>query len=357
LPYDVDEPAAPARDGGLVRVRLELAYDGGGFAGWAAQPGQRTVQGTVEEALSRVLRVPVALTVAGRTDAGVHATGQVAHADLPVGTWAALGAPRGRRAGGDPGADLVRRLAGVLPSDVRVWAVAPAAPGFDARFSALWRRYAYRVTDHPAGADPLRRHDTLAWPRRLDADAMAAASAELLGEHDFAAYCRRREGATTVRSLQRLDWARDLDGVLVAIVRADAFCHSMVRGLVGALLAVGDGRRPPSWPVALLATATRSGVPAGRGAVRPGRDHPAAPRAGSQVGNRLAERDQEIARRRVSSAPATVVTSTQPARTATGRAVAASPVISWYVAASGSIFSPHAGRTPCRTLITSSRTT
>jgi tRNA pseudouridine38-40 synthase len=304
----VDEPAAPPGDGGLgcagggsaVRVRLDLAYDGGGFAGWAAQPGQRTVQGVLEEALGRVLRAPVELTVAGRTDAGVHATGQVAHADLPAEAWAALGRPhrRGRApdsppapdavtgtagggavgggavgggavgggavgggaaGGGDPGAALVRRLAGVLPPDVRVWTVRVAPAGFDARFSALWRRYAYRVSDAPAGAEPLRRHDTLAWPRPLDLDALREASAGLLGEHDFAAYCRRREGATTIRTLYALDWDRDAAGVLVATVRADAFCHAMVRSLVGALLAVGDGRRPSGWPAALLARAERSG--------------------------------------------------------------------------------------------------
>lgn len=266
MPYDADEPVAPSGDGGLVRVRLDLGYDGGGFSGWAAQPGRRTVQGVLEEALARVLRVPVALTVAGRTDAGVHATGQVAHADLPAAAWAAPAtartAPtrpaRSAAPAAGPEAQLVRRLAGVLPPDVRVAAVTEAPAGFDARFSALWRRYAYRVTDDPAGADPLRRHDTLGWPRRLDDAALVAASAGLLGEHDFTAYCRRRPGATTVRALQQLDWARGGDGVLVATVRADAFCRSMVRSLVGALLAVGEGRRPPSWPATLLTTAVRS---------------------------------------------------------------------------------------------------
>jgi len=242
-PYD-DEPAAPPGDGGLVRVRLAIAYDGGGFSGWAAQPGRRTVQGVLEEALARLLRVPVALTVAGRTDAGVHAAGQVAHADLPATA---------------DGPELVRRLARLLPPDVRVRSVQPAPAGFDARFSALWRRYAYRVADDPAAADPLRRYDTLIWPRVLDRDAMQAAADRLLGEHDFAAFCRRREGASTVRTLQQLDWARDADGVLTATVRADAFCHSMVRSLVGALLAVGEGRRPPAWPAAQLARTDRSG--------------------------------------------------------------------------------------------------
>jgi tRNA pseudouridine38-40 synthase len=241
------EPAAPhAGAGGLVRLRLDLGYDGTEFAGWARQPGLRTVEGTVEEAMERILRVPVALTVAGRTDAGVHATGQVAHADVPSTAWEQVGPT------------LVRRLAGVLPDDIRVRSVTPARAGFDARFSALFRRYRYRVVDDPAAADPLRRHDTLSWPRPLDLDAMRAASAGLVGEHDFVAFCRRREGATTVRRLIRLDWDRDDDGVLVATVEADAFCHSMVRGLVGALLAVGQGRRKTGWPAELLAAAGRS---------------------------------------------------------------------------------------------------
>jgi tRNA pseudouridine38-40 synthase len=261
-PYD-DEPAAPSGDGGLVRVRLSIAYDGGGFSGWAAQPGRRTVQGVLEDALGRILRAPAALTVAGRTDAGVHAAGQVAHADLPAAVWAGLGqrAAPAAGAGGDApaaGRDLVRRLARMLPPDVRVRAVSRAPDGFDARFSALWRRYAYRVVDDPATADPLRRYDTLSWPRPLDRDAMQAAADRLLGEHDFAAFCRRREGATTVRSLQQLDWHGGPDGGLTATVRADAFCHSMVRSLVGALLAVGDGRRPPEWPAAQLARTERS---------------------------------------------------------------------------------------------------
>src|SRR5829696_542161 len=279
LPHGTDEPAAPAGDGGLVRVRLDLSYDGSGFAGWAAQPGHRTVQGVVEEALARILRTAVRLTVAGRTDAGVHATGQVAHADLPGPAWRGAVQPRrpvphepagggilpGRVPGGGPavarpGVEMVRRLAGVLPPDVRVRRVEQAPAGFDARFCALWRRYTYRVTDDPTGADPLRRHDTLAWPRPLDLEALTAASTGLLGEHDFAAYCRRREGGTTIRTLQALDWERGQDGVLTATVRADAFCHSMVRGLVGSLLAVGDGRRPVDWPASLLDASERSGA-------------------------------------------------------------------------------------------------
>jgi tRNA pseudouridine38-40 synthase len=233
-----------------VRLRIDLSYDGSAFSGWAAQPGRRTVEDVLAAALGRVLLLPgpPALTVAGRTDAGVHARGQVAHADVPGAAWAAA-ADRGR--------GTVARLAAVLPADVRVRAAAPAPDGFDARFSALWRRYSYRVCDDPAAADPLRRHETLWYFRRLDVPAMNQAGRACLGEHDFAAFCRRRPGATTIRALRRLDWRRDDDGTLVATATADAFCHTMVRSLVGALIAVGEGRRPPGWPAALLAAAVR----------------------------------------------------------------------------------------------------
>jgi tRNA pseudouridine38-40 synthase len=234
-------------DDPLARVRIDLSYDGTEFSGWAAQPGQRTVEGVLSEALGHILRLPgaVRLTVAGRTDSGVHARGQVAHADLPAESWATH-------------ADAaLRRLSRALPPDLRVRAIAPAPAGFDARFSALSRRYAYRICDNPAQADPLRRRDTLWNPRPLDLAAMNEAAALLLGEHDFAAFCRKREGATTVRALRRLDWERDASGVAVGCVVADAFCHNMVRALVGALLPVGEGTRPAPWPAAVLAAAAR----------------------------------------------------------------------------------------------------
>lgn len=235
-----------------VRLRVDVAYDGTDFSGWAAQPGQRTVQGTLEAAIATVLRVASArLTVAGRTDAGVHARGQVCHLDVERSALATVG--------GDP-LGLVRRLNRLLSDDVRVRAVTFAPVGFDARFSAVWRRYAYRLCDAPSSADPLHRRHILAWPRRLDETAMIAASHRLVGEHDFAAFCKRREGATTVRTLQELSWSRD-GGVLTARVVADAFCHHMVRSLVGALVAVGDGRRPVEWPAQVLALGVRdSGV-------------------------------------------------------------------------------------------------
>jgi tRNA pseudouridine38-40 synthase len=240
----------PEGESQLVRVRIDLSYDGSAFSGWAAQPGRRTVEDVVAAALGRVLRLPASLnppklTVAGRTDAGVHARGQVVHVDLPGAVWPAT-----------PDR-MAARLASALPADVRVRAAGLAPPGFDARFSALWRRYAYRVCDDEGAADPLRRHETLWYFRRLDLSAMNQAAHALLGEHDFAAFCRRREGATTIRALRVLDWHRDGDGIAIATVVADAFCHNMVRSLVGALLAVGEGRHPPGWAAAVLAAAVR----------------------------------------------------------------------------------------------------
>jgi tRNA pseudouridine38-40 synthase len=243
---DTNEPGPSQTVAGLVRVRLDLSYDGTAFAGWALQPGQRTVQAAVESALTTILRLPAAtLTVAGRTDAGVHASGQVAHVDIPGPIWAQLGP------------SLLRRLAAVLPADVRVRAVTEVSPDFDARFSALSRRYGYRATDARWGPDPLRRIDTLAWPRPLDVAAMATAATVLLGEHDFAAFCRRRQWSTTIRTLQRLEVERT--GALVEwTVQADAFCYSMVRSLVGALLAVGDGRHDRDWLAAKLQLRVRA---------------------------------------------------------------------------------------------------
>ncbi|SDF66554.1 tRNA pseudouridine38-40 synthase [Lentzea fradiae] len=227
-------------------MRLDLGYDGTEFSGWARQPSRRTVCGVLEDTMSMVLREDVVLTVAGRTDAGVHATGQVAHVDLPDSVDV-------------PG--LPRRLARALPADVRVFSARVVPAAFDARFSALRRHYEYRVTDSPFGAHPLRRLDTLAWPRALDVDAMNAAAELLLGEHDFCAFCKRREGATTIRELQRLSLERGEDGVVTAFVSADAFCHSMVRSLIGALLAVGEGRKGVEWPASLLSLSGRaSGV-------------------------------------------------------------------------------------------------
>ncbi|MDG4835175.1 tRNA pseudouridine(38-40) synthase TruA [Micromonospora sp. WMMD967] len=232
----------------LIRLRLDVSYDGTNFSGWAAQPTRRTVAGVLVETLDLVLGAGTVtgLTVAGRTDAGVHATGQVCHLDLPADVWR------------EHDGRLLRRLARLLPADVRVRAMTEVPADFDARFSATFRRYEYRVTDAPFGAEPLRRHEVLAWPKPLDLAALNAAAGGLVGEHDFAAYCRRKENATTLREVTRLDWRRDPDGILVATVQADAFCQAMVRSLVGAMLVAGDGRRPVEWPGSLLTQQARS---------------------------------------------------------------------------------------------------
>lgn len=235
-----------------MRVRIDLAYDGSAFAGWATQPGLRTVQGEVEKALAtlfaRGAETGPRTVVAGRTDAGVHATGQVVHVDLDAERLVALVSPdRGGLGPGrvalEPAEVLARRLGGIVgrDGDIVVHRASLAPPGFDARFSPLWRRYEYRVADGRARRDPRRRHDTLAVRDALDVDAMNQAADALLGLRDFGAFCKPRDGATTVRTLQQYSWETSPDGALVATVRADAFCHSMVRSLVGAAIAVGRG--------------------------------------------------------------------------------------------------------------------
>ncbi|WP_375423675.1 tRNA pseudouridine(38-40) synthase TruA [uncultured Friedmanniella sp.] len=233
------------------RWRLDISYDGAGFSGWARQPDLRTVQGELETWVTQILRLgtPATLVCAGRTDTGVHARGQVAHVDLPAD---ALG----------DGAVLQRRLARVLPGDLLVRAVRPAPPGFDARFAAVWRRYVYRLADAGTPLEPLLRHQVVAVPVALDLDRLAAAAPVLLGLRDFGAFCKRREGATSIRTLLELHARRVVHGpsagVLELTVRADAFCHSMVRSLVGALISVGSGQRDLAWLERVTATAARA---------------------------------------------------------------------------------------------------
>lgn len=261
-------------NGVMPRIRLDLAYDGTFFSGWAAQPGLRTVEGVLTSALVTVLREPVRLTVAGRTDAGVHAAAQVVHFDASTEAWAALPGRSDRL----PEAALLTRLAGVLAreaqaslprtprgaGDVVVTGVRSVPQAFDARFGALSRRYTYRIADAAAPRDPARRATVLWLPGRLDVRAMEASAEPLLGEHDFLSYCKPRQGATTIRTLRTLTWRRAAggpdSGLVVLTVVADAFCHSMVRSLVGAGLAVGQGRKPVTWPGELLAARTRDGA-------------------------------------------------------------------------------------------------
>ncbi|MGC0142873.1 tRNA pseudouridine(38-40) synthase TruA [Pseudactinotalea sp. Z1732] len=250
-----DRPAAPpAGNEPAVRIRLDLAYDGTEFSGWAAQPGLRTVEGELRRGLGTILRTePPRLVVGGRTDAGVHARGSVVHTDVDAAAWESLPG-RSDRA---PAQAALTRLAGVLPPDIVVRRATVVSTDFDARFSALRRRYSYRLCDRPALADPLRRRDTVIVPRPLDSEAMNTAADMLCGLHDFAAFCRPREGATTIRTLEDFSWQRPTEGVLEGTVVADAFCHSMVRALVGAVVAIGQGRQEPGWAAAVLAARRR----------------------------------------------------------------------------------------------------
>lgn len=244
-------------DNSTVRIRLDLAYDGTDFHGWAKQGTSdlRTVQKVLEDNLSMVLRETVELTVAGRTDAGVHAAGQVAHFDIPA------HALEQRSIDGDP-SKLVRRLGRLLPDDIRVHGVRFGEPGFDARFSAMRRHYIYRITTHPAGALPTRRHDTAQWPKPVELERMQLAADALLGLHDFVAFCKAKPHATTVRELQKFAWkdvSTDIEPqVYEAHVVADAFCWSMVRSLVGSCMAVGEGRRGSGFTAELLDASERS---------------------------------------------------------------------------------------------------
>ncbi|WP_290279783.1 tRNA pseudouridine(38-40) synthase TruA [Corynebacterium faecale] len=282
--------------GSTVRIRLDLDYDGTDFHGWAKQGTSdlRTVQKVLEDNLSMVLRETIELTVAGRTDAGVHAAGQVAHCDVSPESL------QQRSIDGDP-AKLVRRLARLLPDDIRVHGVTVAPEGFDARFSALRRHYVYRITTHPAGPLPTRNRDTATWPKPVDLDAMQFAADTLIGLHDFVAFCKAKPNATTIRELQEFTW-HDVSTptepqLYEAHVVADAFCWSMVRSLVGSCMAVGEGRRSQDFTATLLTATQRSP------------DVPVAPAKGlSLVGVDYPEPDKLMARARETRAVRGTVT-------------------------------------------------
>ena len=229
-------------ESGFLRLRIDLAYDGSNFSGWAAQPDRRTIQNLVEDAIATISRSKVESIVAGRTDAGVHATGQVIHVDVPESINLD---------------EIAYKLNRMLDSDVRIMNVSIAPPGFHARFSALRRHYTYKILDANRVISPLHRYDVAPWYRPLDIGRMNEASKLLLGEHDFAAYCKYREGATTIRQLQRFEWLRDSEGYVIGDVVADAFCYSMVRNLVGAVVCVADGRFGPEWIAQTLANKVR----------------------------------------------------------------------------------------------------
>lgn len=238
----------------MPRIRLDFAYDGTDFNGWAKQPQQRTIEGVLELATATILRVPtVRLVVAGRTDAGVHAHHQVLHMDLDEQTWNEVPG----RAGAFPERMIVRRLNGILPEDIRIHSACVVPETFDARFSALSRAYIYRIADAQTPILPSRRRDTWHQPIDFNLAAMNDASELLLGEHDWAAFCRARPGATTIRRLLELHWVRGESGYICGRIRADAFCHHMVRSLVGALTVVARGNQPPTWPRDVLNQQTK----------------------------------------------------------------------------------------------------
>jgi tRNA pseudouridine38-40 synthase len=230
-------------ESGLRRLKIDLAYDGTNFAGWAKQPDQRTIQEDLEVAISLIVRTKAETIVAGRTDAGVHATHQIIHVDVPE--------------------DLLDienfrfRLNRLLSEDIRINSVIEAPMNFHARFSATSRRYIYKILDGGQQLAPLGRFDTATWFRELDVDLLNETSALLIGEHDFAAFCKFREGSTTIRNLTTFRWYRLENGYVASDVIADAFCYSMVRNLVGAAVCVGEGRFPKEWIVAMLANKVR----------------------------------------------------------------------------------------------------
>jgi len=232
-------------ESGFIRFRVDFAYDGTRFSGWAKQPGQRTIQGELEKSISGLTRFDVELVVAGRTDAGVHATAQVAHFDLPE-----------RDKYGKEWGDLAYRLNRMLDEDIRIKSILKAPPFFHARFSALRRSYTYKIGDSRNLVNPLLRYDIATWYRDLNLQSMNQASQLLLGEHDFAAFCKTGGVGTTIRRLEKFNWRREGD-LLVADIVADAFCYSMVRNLVGAIVRVGEGRFAPAWVAQVLANRER----------------------------------------------------------------------------------------------------
>ena len=269
-------------ESGFRRLRIDLSYDGTNFSGWGRQPDRRTVQQTVEEAISTVAQHKAETIVAGRTDAGVHATGQVIHVDLPESLELT---------------DLAYKLNRILDEDIRINNIEFAPAAFHARFSALRRYYEYRILDENKVIPPLARFNTESWYRPLDVDVMNNASALLLGTHNYAAFCKFREGATTIRTLETFQWRREREGYLIGDVVADAFCYSMVRNLVGAIVCVADGRKDASWITSLLEDKERvsdSLVFPGRGLTLYKVDYPDAAELLERAAKTVARREEEL---------------------------------------------------------------
>jgi tRNA pseudouridine38-40 synthase len=274
-------------ESGFLRFRIDFSYDGANFSGWARQPDQRTIQGEMESALSGLTRNKVELVVAGRTDAGVHATSQVAHCDLPE---------RDKYGKAWSTQDLVYRLNRMLTEEIRIKSISLAPSYFHARFSALRRTYIYKIADGQRQIDPLKRFDIVSWYRHLDLSRLNEASSRLLGEHDFATFCKPGGSGTTIRTLEKFSWERLGDGTLLATVAADAFCYSMVRNVVGAVVCVGEGRFEPEWISALLQNKTRvseSMVFPARGLTLVGVDYPSDSELQARASITIRRRDEE----------------------------------------------------------------
>lgn len=235
-------------EGGFLRLRIDFAYDGTDFAGWAKQPDQRTVQNEMESALEGLTRSPITIIAAGRTDAGVHASHQVAHCDIPQ---------RDHEGNLWDLRDIEYRLNRILDEDIRIHSITFAPDNFHARFSAIRRHYIYKIADAQQQIAPLARRDISSWYRALDLDLLNQASALLLGKHDFASFCKAGGSGTTIRTLEVFSWQRQANGFLHADVIADAFCYSMVRNLVGSVASVAEGRFPITWISELLEKRTR----------------------------------------------------------------------------------------------------
>lgn len=242
----------------MLRLRLNLAYDGSNFHGWGIQPDLRSVQGEVELALSKIIRSPIKVVVAGRTDAGVHAREQVVHFDLATKAYAALPGRSDR----SPEISLLQRLVAVLPADIAATAATVVTSDFDARFSALSRTYKYRICDDLKFRSPLRK-DVAFHKRPLNVELMNQAVKEIIGENDFLSFCKPRLDATTIRTVHNASWERPKDStdanLVVATIEADAFCHHMVRSIVGASVAVGLGKADLAWMAALINNPRRDG--------------------------------------------------------------------------------------------------
>lgn len=239
----MNEPLVTNVREGFIRVRGEVAYDGKNFSGWGMQPDQRTVQGAIEDAFTQIIGGPrTVVQCAGRTDAGVHATGQVMHLDVPL-NWS------------ERLADLAYKVNAILDDDVVIKALVHTNQNFDARFAALSRSYTYFIKE--GLRDPLTRERVYQHRNYLDVTAMNEASQVLIGLHDFSAFCKKTDYGTSIRNLKTFTWTRTPDDLIRVDITSDAFCYSMVRALVGAVISIGEGKRTKEWLADYLARGER----------------------------------------------------------------------------------------------------